>query len=178
MRTEPLQRTTPSLSIRDELEPVTERIIDVSPRGAFECAVFTHLAASRAQPLHKVVEPPNPQRRMRLPRREELDLHAQVQPHSGLAFEPATSARGKLRGLRDLAHPQQVAVKPTRGILPAGRHGKLDVVDADEPHAGARYFIRRWSARLSRSPAPSPLASIGGALGPTHRPMSTALLTL
>ena len=84
---------------------------------------------------------------MRLPRRRELGLDADVELLRPDA-EPDAAARPQRLRLRELLEPEQLAEEPARLRLAAGRRGELDVVDAVE-HAAQDRVARMRSEGLA-----------------------------
>jgi hypothetical protein len=70
---------------------------------------------------------------MRLARRPEVGINADVQLAIA-KLEPATAAPGQFAGLGDFSQPQQLAEKPPRLNLTAGRNGDLDVIEDRSAH--------------------------------------------
>ncbi len=84
-------------------------------------------------------------------------------------FEPAPAAPGQFGRLGNFPKTKQQSVKIPSRSFTARRHRQLDMIDADQRHGGPRF---PYFALLVL------FASIAGALGPTHRFMSTVLETL
>src|SRR5437588_1573178 len=89
--------------LRDELEPVPERVVHVKAAVSVELDVPLHLDPVIGETPLELVEVGHQERRMGFPCRTEVCLHAEVQLDA-LAPEPASSAR---RELRRLLHPLQ-----------------------------------------------------------------------
>ena len=71
---------------------------------------------------------------MRLLRRTKIFLHTQMNLHF-TTFKPASAALRELRRLGNLAHAKQIAIEVASRVLPARRHGELDVIDRGERHS-------------------------------------------
>ncbi len=84
-------------------------------------------------------------------------------------FKPAPAPRCQFRRLGNFAKTKQPSVKIPRGRFSTSRHRQLDVIDADQRQGGPRLAYFALFALF---------ASSAGALGPTHRFMSTVLETL
>src|SRR5215467_3854271 len=96
--------------ILNQLNPVPERIKDMTPAHAGNAVVFGDLYSGRQQTSRKAIVIDASQRRMRLPCRAKVSFDSQMNLHRP-ALKPAATTLGKLGGLWNLGHPKQPAVK-------------------------------------------------------------------
>jgi len=93
--------------------------------------VLIYLNARRTKPAREFVEIAASQSWVRLLRRTKIVLDTQVNLHSS-ALKPASSALRQLGRLRNFPHPQQIAIKPPRGLFLASRHSQLHMINRDK----------------------------------------------
>src|SRR5262249_38213487 len=120
-----------------ELEAVSERIRNIYAVVAGHALVVRHFDTGRTKPLREHAEAAGEKGRVRLAGRAEVRVDADVDAYR-VALEPAPTARREGIGFRNFGDLQEPGVEPTREILPAARHGELDVVDAQDPHHSVR----------------------------------------
>ncbi len=87
--------------------------------------------ASRANPAAESRQIVHEKRRVRLARRAELRLDAEVDVHLAGTGEPAPATTRERYGLVDFGQAKQAAVKLARQRLAALGHGQLHVIQAD-----------------------------------------------
>ena len=150
----------------DQLDPVAERVVDVAPPDAGHLVVEAHRVARRLE--------------RRAQRVEVLD-HAAPGGPCGPAGSPSSTPRcsvtvglrepapapgGEHGGLRAPPRGPGHLVEPPGGILPAGRHRQLDVVDSRQ--AGTP----RTTSDERRCDTSEAMRLLGG--WPSERPLTCA----
>ena len=92
----------------------------------------TTSAPAARQRRDQVGKPVDQEGGMRLARRPELVLDAEMQADVA-AREPAAAAAGEARRLLHLLEPQHAGIEGARGVLLAARYRDLDMVDGMQP---------------------------------------------
>jgi len=105
----------------------------VDPLDAGNRVVEDDVVAGLAQPVGEPGEVVGDEARMRLARRGERLLDADVELLRSRA-EPAAAARREGGRLGDLVETEERAVERPRSVLASGGRGNLDVVDAGDRH--------------------------------------------
>ena len=121
----------------DQFDPVAERIVDMAPVVAFDRLVFRDPQSGLLCFRHHAGEIVDDESRMRLARRNEILLDAEVNLQRA-AFKPAAAARGKLRRLHLFREPEDAVIKRPRLVLPPGRHRNQNVIDMANWHSTPR----------------------------------------
>jgi hypothetical protein len=116
-----------------QLDPVAEGIIDIDPVIAGQRLVPPGGNATFGESRNKAGEIIDEERRMRLARRPEIRLDAEMDPDRA-ALEPAAAALPESVRLLHLGEIEKAAIEAPRLIFAAGRHGELDVVELKQRH--------------------------------------------
>jgi lipopolysaccharide/colanic/teichoic acid biosynthesis glycosyltransferase len=129
-----------------QLEPVAERVVDEQAVDAADTRVVCALDARVAQAGTDGREIVRDEPRMRLPRRHERILDAEVQLLVAGA-EPDAAAGADRLGLRHLLEAEQRTVEAAGRVLRPRWDGDLDVVEAEDAHC-AKVYHRSVAAQL------------------------------
>jgi lipopolysaccharide/colanic/teichoic acid biosynthesis glycosyltransferase len=107
--------------------------VDEEPPNSLDRVVFLGLAARFAKSRTQHVEVVDDEPRMRLRRRSELWLDADVELLTA-GLEPHTASGTNGLGLRKLGHSEQVAVESPCGLLAVRRRRELHMVETKDRH--------------------------------------------
>src|SRR5262245_45884975 len=127
-----------------ELDAVSERVGRVHVSVACQGLGFDDLDPSVPQPRDERGEIANAQPGVRLARRPEVGIDPEVNLECP-GLEPHAAAAREVRGLRDLGDAQEPRIESTGGLLLAGRHRKLNVVDRLDVH-GSSSILATWES--------------------------------
>jgi hypothetical protein len=144
----------------EELQPVAERVVRVDAAETREVAVPGDLLAGRPEPLDQPVEVGDQDAGVALAGGAEVVLDTQVQLQA-TGGEPRATPRGEHRWLGDLGHPQDAHEEGPGGLLLAGRHGQLGVVQPLEHGRDCAVSVGGGREPLPLSPASVPCAAPG-----------------
>lgn len=128
----------------EKLNPVAEGVVDIGLSPPLERLRVQDLAAFGAGAGQQGVEVIDQQGGVRLLRRAEVVLDAEVQLYRP-GLEPAPATTRELGRLRDFGQAKDVAVEASGVALPAFRHRQLDVLEGEDGH-----LIATAGAPLSR----------------------------
>src|ERR1700682_4267123 len=116
-----------------QLDAVAERVGDEGPFEAGQRFVVHRRMPGGCAAPKELGEIGDEQGGMRLPRRTEVVLDAEVNLR-GASLEPCASAHGEVRRLRQFGQSEKSAVeRPRLGLAPS-RHRKLYVMNANDRH--------------------------------------------
>jgi hypothetical protein len=116
-----------------QFDPVAERVVNIAAQHAGEFVVPQDCRASLFDPFGEGAKIIDQQGRMGLFSGLEPGFDAKVELDRP-SCEPAPAARGERRRFGHFAEPENRSVEPPRGILAAGRHCELDMIETDYLH--------------------------------------------
>src|SRR5262245_56542529 len=106
----------------------------MTPVASFDWLVRRDLVAGLFCLRHHAGKVVDNESRMRLARRNEILLDAQMDLQAA-GFKPAAAARGQLRRLRLFNKSEDAMIECPRLIFPPGRHRNQNVIDTANWHA-------------------------------------------
>jgi hypothetical protein len=118
----------------DQLDPVAERVVDMTSVASFDGLVCRDLVAGLFCFRHHAGKVVDNESRMRLACWDEILLDAQMDLQAS-AFKPAAAARGQLRRLRFFNKPEDALIECPRLVFPPGRHRYQNVIDTANWHS-------------------------------------------
>jgi hypothetical protein len=141
----------------EKLEPVPERVPGVEPLASWERLILPGLDTRSNKSLPENVQIVDLERRMRLLGRVEVGFDSDMQlilPE----FEPDPASAGKVRRLRNLSHPDNLAEEPAGRVFRARRGRDLDVMEANDASRHIerhrhRLILLAWPRRLHEGSA-------------------------
>src|SRR5262249_48759210 len=109
------------------------RVFGVDPSIARH-RFLDHRMAGGRQPGNQITETFDQQCRMRFARRAKLGFDTKMN-FEGVILEPGAAAPGQIRGVGALGNSEHALIERQRALLPAFRHGELDMLDCANFHS-------------------------------------------